>query len=327
MTCTHKQLRNKIAYELRMLRSGDAEQRFRKRYAERHVTGRDDEDGMSWLSINNTTDQVRLAHHRLTLAAKQKRAAGDDRTLDQLRADLAIDLLVGRADAAPVPAYARPIVNVTVPIQTLMGLSDDPGVLSGGTVIPAGLARMIAQQPGSTWHRMLTDPAGRMAELSTESYQPTRSIWSLGGRRPRRLLPTGLRHARHGGRARPSGRLARGTHRHREPVARVRERPQGQARTRLRDRAGRRRQRTPCARRPGSGTASTAPSTRRATRSTRLPWRSRDGFQFSATELVEAITHLRELDADLRPFDVLGLWEAGADDELDQALDELCAVA
>src|SRR5680860_1458731 len=52
-----------------------------------------------------------------------------------------------------------------------------PGMLSGGQVVPAGLARMIAQNPQSTWHRMLTDPTGRMAELSTTSYRPTKAIW------------------------------------------------------------------------------------------------------------------------------------------------------
>lgn len=45
-------------------------------------------------------------------------------------------------------------------------------------MIPAGLARMIAHRPGSTWHRMLTDPAGRMVDLSTTSYQPTKAIWT-----------------------------------------------------------------------------------------------------------------------------------------------------
>jgi hypothetical protein len=58
-----------------------------------------------------------------------------------------------------------------------MGLADEPGVLSGGTPVPASLARLIAQQPGSTWYRMLTDPAGRLVELSTRSYQPTAPIW------------------------------------------------------------------------------------------------------------------------------------------------------
>ena len=78
----------------------------------------------------------------------------------------------------PAAAFARPVINVTVPIQTLMGVSDDPGCLSGGTVVPATLARMIARQPGSTWHRMLTDEAGRCVEVSTRSYSPTHAIWN-----------------------------------------------------------------------------------------------------------------------------------------------------
>ena len=177
VTCTVKQLRNALTYALSKVQPARAEEEFRRAYAARGAFARDDVPGMGWLSINGRIDQVRLAHHRLTLAARRKREQGDERTLDQLKADLALDLLVGKAEAAPVPTYARPIVNLTVPIQTVMGLSDDPGVLSGGTVVPAAVARMIAHEPGGTWHRMLTDEAGHLLELSTRSYQPTGPIW------------------------------------------------------------------------------------------------------------------------------------------------------
>jgi hypothetical protein len=137
---------------------------------------RDHDDGTGSLTIGNSIDQIQLADYRLTLAAQQKRAEGDERTLEQLRADLAVDLILGR-DEVTTPTYARPIVNLTVPIQTVMGIADQPGTLSGGTVVPPSLARIIAQQPGATWHRMLTDPAGRCVELSTKSYKPTAPIW------------------------------------------------------------------------------------------------------------------------------------------------------
>jgi len=178
---TAKQVRNKLTYEINRLRSGDAEERFRGRYDQRSVRQVDTEDGMATLSIASSVDQVQRAEHRLTLAARQQRAAGDPRTIEQLKADLAIDLLTGRAAAdgehVPVPAYARPIINVTVPIQTLLGIADEPATLSGGRVIPAGLARRIAAEPGSTWYRMLTDEAGQLLELSTRSYTPTAPIW------------------------------------------------------------------------------------------------------------------------------------------------------
>jgi hypothetical protein len=174
---TPKQVRNKLTYELNRIQSADAEARFRQKHADRGVHAREDDDGMASLTIAATTDQVERADHRLTLAAKELRAGGDERTLQQLKSDLAIDLLAGRSDGVPLPTYARPIINVTVPIQTLMGLSDDPATLSGGQVIPAGLARRIATEPGSTWYRMLTDDAGTMVALSTRSYTPTAPIW------------------------------------------------------------------------------------------------------------------------------------------------------
>jgi hypothetical protein len=177
LTCTHKQLRNKLAYEIRVLRSADAEQRFRNAHANRGVRTDHGDDGISWLTIAGTSDQVQLAAQRLTLSARSLRADGDERTIEQIRADLALDLILGVEGAAPVPAFARPIINLTVPIQTVMGLEDRPGFLSGGQIIPAGLARVIAQSPDATWHRMLTDPSGRAVEVSTERYRPTRAIW------------------------------------------------------------------------------------------------------------------------------------------------------
>lgn len=175
--CTHKQLRNKLSYEINRLRPADAGERHRKAYADRSVRTTELEDGMGHLGISATVDQVRLADHRLTHAARQLRRGGDERTVAQLKSDLALDLLTGRGEGVPTPTYARPIINLTVPIQTVMGLSDDPGVLSGGTPIPAGLSRAIAADPDATWYRMLTDPAGQMVELSTRSYQPTAAIW------------------------------------------------------------------------------------------------------------------------------------------------------
>jgi len=175
VTCTITQLRNKLNYETRVLRSTDHE--FEVAHAERSVRAHEFEDGMGQLAITASVDQVRLARHRLHLSAKERRKAGDERTVEQLMSDLALDLLIGRAEGVPMPSYARPIINVTVPLETLAGLRDDPGQLSGGTVIPAELARAIAGREGATWYRMLTDPAGDCATLSIRSYQPTGPVW------------------------------------------------------------------------------------------------------------------------------------------------------
>lgn len=175
VTCTVTQLRNKLNYETRVLRPADDE--FAKQLSDRAVRAHEFEDGMAQLSVTSSVDQVRLARHRLHLTAKELRSRGDERTIEQLMADVALDLIIGRAPDLPVPRYARPIVNVTVSLETIAGLRDDPGQLSGGAVIPADLARAIATSEGATWHRLLTDPIGGPVALSTKSYQPTDTIW------------------------------------------------------------------------------------------------------------------------------------------------------
>ncbi|MFD2024871.1 HNH endonuclease signature motif containing protein [Promicromonospora aerolata] len=65
----------------------------------------------------------------------------------------------------------RPVVRVTVPAGTLLGLGDAPGDLAGFGPIPADTARLIAED--ATWQRLVTDPVtGILTDYSTTTYQP-----------------------------------------------------------------------------------------------------------------------------------------------------------
>ena len=66
--------------------------------ADRVVYVRPGEDGMAFLGISGPATQVALAHLSLDETARALRAAGDPRTLDQLRCDLALERLQGIAD-------------------------------------------------------------------------------------------------------------------------------------------------------------------------------------------------------------------------------------
>ncbi len=156
---------------------------FVRRHRQRTVSTYPTGDGMAALVVDADVVSVARAAHHLDLLARDVRSTGDPRSLDQLRSDLAITLLSGSAEAVPPAApdgevgrWARPIINVTVPVETLMGLCDEPGRM-GTTTLPASLVRHVAGQPGSTWHRLLTDPARGAVELSTERYRPTGPIW------------------------------------------------------------------------------------------------------------------------------------------------------
>ncbi len=176
---------------------------YAEAYKKRRVTMRADDNGMATLTAVTSSPDALVADYRLTLIAKKLRQSeGETRTIEQLRVDALIDLIhgrltVGAADSEleedsmrdgrdpaetftrseSVGAFARPIINVTVPITTLLGLSDEPGVMAGRTLLPADLMCQLAMHPDATWYRMLTDPAGGFLELSTDGYPPTAAIW------------------------------------------------------------------------------------------------------------------------------------------------------
>ncbi len=67
-------------------------------------------------------------------------------------------------------------INVTIPIDSLAGITDTPGTLSGFGVLPADLVRRLAA--GDTrWRHILTDRAtGAILDVGTWSYRPPTAL-------------------------------------------------------------------------------------------------------------------------------------------------------
>lgn len=97
----------------------------------------------------------------------------DERTMDQIRADLLTDLLLA---AAPSEALGTGLDNVQAHIQvtvaatTLAGADDRPAELDGHGPLHPDVARDLAGRTGG-WSRLFLDPTGMVTE--TDSYTPT----------------------------------------------------------------------------------------------------------------------------------------------------------
>lgn len=182
---TREQIQRKVAYLLRALRTTRANEEFRRAFADRRVDKRVGDDGMGEITLTHDAVTITAINRHLDLLARDARRKGDPRTRAQLRADFAADLLLGRITITEhgeiveheTGRWARPVINVTVPLATLAGASDQPGVLNGATHLPAGLVRAVATDPTSTWHRLVTDPLRGIVELSTQGYRPTDPLW------------------------------------------------------------------------------------------------------------------------------------------------------
>jgi len=151
-----------------------AERRHRRCLADRRVGVAPREDGMADLSIFGAAHDIAAAFEHIDRLARMSRGGGDERTLDQIRADTALDLLMGRCAAAPAPGR-NATVQVVVPISALLGLDEEPGELAGYGPIPASMAREIAAE--GTWRRMLTDPAsGALLDFGRKTYRPPAAL-------------------------------------------------------------------------------------------------------------------------------------------------------
>ena len=82
----------------------------------------------------------------------------------------------GTHDAGQQPwsSPIRALVLVTVPVFSLMGLTDEPAVLDGYGPIPSSMARELVAQGATSFYRVLVDPRdGAPLEIGRTSYRVT----------------------------------------------------------------------------------------------------------------------------------------------------------
>ncbi|MDQ0680575.1 hypothetical protein QFZ30_003957 [Arthrobacter pascens] len=140
---------------------------------------------------------------RATAAARALQGPTEPRTLTQLRADTAATWLLraggesasGLSTAHPtaenstiggvgtggvgtggVPSPAAQVL-ITVPVFSLLGLTDEPAVLDGYGPIPATMACRLIADGADSFHRVLTDPrTGAPLEIGRTSYRVPKAM-------------------------------------------------------------------------------------------------------------------------------------------------------
>ena len=81
--------------------------------------------------------------------------------------------LAGLAGRVPVP---RAQVLITVPVMSLLGVSDEPAMLDGCGPIPPSMARHLVADGADSFYRVLTDPRdGAPLEIGRSSYRVTKA--------------------------------------------------------------------------------------------------------------------------------------------------------
>jgi hypothetical protein len=126
-----------------------------------HIDHRDDGVSELW-ALLPTADAAAI--DTILGQALLAKSSDDTRTSDQYLADELAHRLLTTADGDQAVTAT---IALTIPATSLAGLTDEPGAsLDGGWVLPASMVWQLATRPGTLFHRVITDPAGRVLDVT-----------------------------------------------------------------------------------------------------------------------------------------------------------------
>ena len=170
---TTGQLRARIQRLIISIDPASARDRYEETLKDRRVISEMTDAGTANLhGLDLPPADAPAAMRRINRMAQSLKAKGDKRPIDQIRADILLDLLTGRNQGQSKGAD-RGVVDVRVDMTTLAGIDDKPAEIPGWGPVIADVARRIVEQPDSEWRIVTTDDSGHPVGVVTTKRRPT----------------------------------------------------------------------------------------------------------------------------------------------------------
>jgi hypothetical protein len=176
-TKTVIQVRNRLRKACLQLDPATANEKALQAVSERSVTIRPLRDGLALLEAIGPADAV-LGMFRVLNDAADRHEKGDPRTQTARRFDALTTFVLAGASRTgtdlPQPKIPA-LVQITMDLDTLLGLRDNPAELHGYGPLPAVLARALAVD--ADWQRFIKDPlTGLPADLGRTQRHPNAEL-------------------------------------------------------------------------------------------------------------------------------------------------------
>jgi hypothetical protein len=178
LTRASKQTTGQLAARLRRLciavDPDSAKERYETRLVDRKLVVQATEDGTANLfAFGLPAAEANLAFRRIDRLAKAAKTADDPRTIDQLRADVLLDLLTGEVSSRQT-CRSGGAIELRVDLMTLAGLDESPGEIPGWGPVIADIARQVTEsRPRNQWRFTVTGTDGDIVCAGTTRRRPT----------------------------------------------------------------------------------------------------------------------------------------------------------
>ena len=173
---TTGQLRARIARLVIAVDPDSARERYEARLIDRRVVIEATEAGTAnLLGLDLPPADTTAAMRRINRLARAAKSGDDPRTIDQIRADILLDLLNGR-EPNQSPGDGA-VIDIRVDLTTLTGLDDNPAEIPGWGPVISDIARqVVSEQNGAQWQVTVTDPDnGDVVHVGTTRRRPSTS--------------------------------------------------------------------------------------------------------------------------------------------------------
>jgi hypothetical protein len=170
---TTGELRARLAREVIEADPDGAQERYEGRAKDRRLVTEPTPDGTAnLLGLDLPPHRVNAASRRVNHLATSLKTKDETRTMDQLRADVYLDLLLGKTSEG-----ANAGVHIRVDLDTLSALAEHPGELAGYGPVIADIARQaVAEHQDSEWRFTIVDHEGRALHDGTTSRRPSTAL-------------------------------------------------------------------------------------------------------------------------------------------------------
>lgn len=153
---TTSQIGRRLRRRCHKLDPDNTARRYHKGVEERHVHTQTNPDGTADISARQLPiERVAAITSRIRALAQQLKGH-DERSIDQIRADIVLDLLEGNTILPQTSQKGS--VQLHVDLETLLRLNDEPGELEGFGPIISDLARRLTHDLNDgSWTAVVTD--------------------------------------------------------------------------------------------------------------------------------------------------------------------------